>query len=143
MPYAAPGSKFFKSMGFHSENPLSPAGPGLQPAASGLTEMLEHGTIRASKIYQKEVRALAQIKPFRALRYQLEKAGRIEELTCPPYDIISETQRQAYLECNPYNVIRLSCPAGTLPYEEAGKTLEEWLQEGILKQDMEGGPVPL
>nr|WP_242871068.1 DUF1015 domain-containing protein [Neglectibacter timonensis] len=85
------------------------------------------------------MRALAQIKPFRALRYQLEKAGRIEELTCPPYDIISETQRQAYLERNPYNVIRLELPRGDSPYEEAGKTLEEWLQEGILKQDMEEG----
>lgn len=82
---------------------------------------------------------MAQIKPFRALRYQLEKAGRIEELTCPPYDIISETQRQAYLERNPYNVIRLELPRGDSPYEEAGKTLEEWLQEGILKQDMEEG----
>ena len=65
---------------------------------------------------------MAQIKPFRALRYQLEKAGRIEELTCPPYDIISETQRQAYLERNPYNVIRLELPRGDSPYEEAGKT---------------------
>ena len=33
--------------------------------------------------------------------------------------------------------IRLELPRGDSPYEEAGKTLEEWLQEGILKQDME------
>lgn len=141
MPH--PVQNFLKRRAFTLENPLfHPAKPGLQPAASGLTEKLEHGTIRASKIYQKEVRALAQIKPFRALRYQLEKAGRIEELTCPPYDIISETQRQAYLERNPYNVIRLELPRGDSPYEEAGKTLEEWLQEGILKR-YGGGPVPL
>ena len=32
---------------------------------------------------------MAEIRPLRALRYNLEKAGPIENLTCPPYDIIS------------------------------------------------------
>ena len=34
---------------------------------------------------------MAEIRPLRALRYNLEKAGPIENLTCPPYDIISPT----------------------------------------------------
>lgn len=82
---------------------------------------------------------MAEIKPFRALRYDLEKAGAIGELTCPPYDIVSEEQRQAYLSRNPYNVIRLELPRGESPYEEAGKTLESWLSQGVLKTDMDEG----
>ena len=39
---------------------------------------------------------MAEIKPFRALRFT-DKAGNIASLTCPPYDIISEEQRQKFL----------------------------------------------
>lgn len=78
---------------------------------------------------------MAQIAPFCALRYQTEKAGKIESLTCPPYDIISEEQRKEFLRENEYNVIRLELPRGEEPYKDAQKTLEKWLQDGILKQD--------
>ncbi len=78
---------------------------------------------------------MAEIRPFRGLRFCTEKAGAIEELTCPPYDIISEEQRQAYLKENEHNVIRLELPRGENPYEEAGKTLRAWESEGVLKQD--------
>lgn len=78
---------------------------------------------------------MAQIKPFRGLRFKVEKAGKIEELTCPPYDIISEEQRKAYLLENEHNVIRLELPRGENPYEEAGRTLRKWEEEGIIEQD--------
>ena len=77
---------------------------------------------------------MAVVKPFRALRYT-PAAGEIRDLTCPPYDIISEEQRQAFLKQNPYNMIRLELPKGDDPYREAGETLKKWEQEGILKQD--------
>ena len=48
---------------------------------------------------------MAEIRPFRALRFT-EKAGALQELTCPPYDIISESQRLAYLKRNPQMCIR-------------------------------------
>lgn len=78
---------------------------------------------------------MAEIKPFQALRFQPEKAGDIAELVCPPYDIISDEQRAQYLAKNPYNIIRLELPKGEHPYEEAGKTLQSWLEQEILKQD--------
>jgi uncharacterized protein (DUF1015 family) len=78
---------------------------------------------------------MAEIRPFRALRFT-SKAGKIEELTCPPYDIISEEERRAYLERNPYNIIRLELPRdGQDPYSQAGEALRSWLEEGILRQD--------
>lgn len=86
---------------------------------------------------------MADIRAFRALRYDLTKAGAIEELTCPPYDIISEEQRQGFLKRNPYNVIRLELPKGGEdnggPYAAAGAALKGWLSSGILKRDMEEG----
>lgn len=82
---------------------------------------------------------MADIHPFRALRYDLEKAGKIEELTCPPYDIISEEQRQGFLQRNEHNVIRLELPRGEEPYAAAGRALQDWLDSGILKQDMDEG----
>ncbi|MBR2177456.1 MAG: DUF1015 domain-containing protein [Clostridia bacterium] len=78
---------------------------------------------------------MAKIKPFRGLRFDCEKAGKIEELVCPPYDIISEEQRQAYLKENEHNIIRLELPKGENPYFEAGLTLDEWLDSGVLKAD--------
>ena len=78
---------------------------------------------------------MAEIRAFRAMRFNCEKAGKIDELVCPPYDIISEEQRQAYLKTNPFNIIRLELPKGDHPYEDAGETLNDWIDKGILKTD--------
>ncbi|MBQ6569714.1 MAG: DUF1015 domain-containing protein [Clostridia bacterium] len=75
---------------------------------------------------------MAVVKPFRALRFNTEKAGDIKTLVCPPYDIISEEQRLGYIERNPNNVIRLELPKGEKPYEQAAELLEKWESEGIL-----------
>ena len=53
---------------------------------------------------------MAEIKAFRGMRYDTEKAGKLEELCCPPYDIISEKERKAFIAQNKYNVIRLELP---------------------------------
>ena len=82
-----------------------------------------------------EETTLAIIKPFRAMRFSLSKAGRIETLTCPPYDIISDSEREEYLRTNPCNIIRLELPKGENPYKTAGDTLKEWLSNGILRED--------
>ena len=53
---------------------------------------------------------MAEIRPFRALRFQEKQAGAISTLTCPPHDIISEEERKAYLSANAHNIIRLELP---------------------------------
>lgn len=82
---------------------------------------------------------MAEIKSFNGLRYNLEKAGEISKLLCPPYDIISNEQRTAYLENNSNNIIRLELPKGEDAYKTAGKTLENWMSDGILKKDDKAG----
>ena len=80
---------------------------------------------------------MAEIRAFKALRFDTEKAGAIEELVCPPYDIISEEQRREYLYRNQNNIIRLELPKGDEPYKTAGEVLKKWLDSGVLKKDSE------
>ncbi len=80
---------------------------------------------------------MAIVKPFKALRFT-DKAGKINELVCPPYDIISETERQDFLKTNPHNVIRLELPReGEDVYKVAGEVLNDWLDDGAVKTDDE------
>ena len=80
---------------------------------------------------------MAIVKPFKALRFT-DKAGKIDELVCPPYDIISETERQDFLKTNPHNVIRLELPReGEDVYKVAGEVLNDWLDDGAVKTDDE------
>jgi len=78
---------------------------------------------------------MATIKPFKAMRFT-EAAGKIDELACPPYDIISEDERKAYLNENPNNIIRLELPRdGENPYETAGRELGRMRSTGVLADD--------
>lgn len=81
---------------------------------------------------------MARIAPFNGLRFT-EKAGDMNKLVCPPYDIISDEQRAKFIETNEYNIIRLELPKGENPYDEAGKTLKNWLDNEILKTDDKAG----
>lgn len=75
---------------------------------------------------------MAIVKPFKGLRFQ-KSAGPIEELVCPPYDIISEEQRKAFLSTNEHNVIRLELPKeGEDVYKRAGEVLNSWLDNNIV-----------
>ncbi len=81
---------------------------------------------------------MAKIKPFKALRFTA-KAGKINELVCPPYDIINEEQRLALINTNEHNLINLELPRGDEPYKTAAKTLKSWLDEGIVACDEQEG----
>lgn len=75
---------------------------------------------------------MAEIKAFRGMRFNTEKAGGIKSLCCPPYDIISEEQRLGFIEENQYNIIRLELPKGETPYATAAEVLKVWEESGIL-----------
>src|SRR6478609_21625 len=71
--------------------------------------------------------AMAEVKPFPALRYDTDQAGPLEDLVAPPYDVIGPEQRETFLARSPYNVVHL-----TLPEDEAGRDLRDWRGNGIL-----------
>lgn len=78
---------------------------------------------------------MAVIKAYKGLRFNCEKAGKIDELVCPPYDIINDEQREGYIQINPYNIIRLELPKGENRYAQASEILESWLNEEILVKE--------
>ncbi len=79
---------------------------------------------------------MAEIKAFRGMRYNTAKSGSLDSLVCPPYDIISDEQREEYIRKNPCNIIRLELPkGGDSRYAEAGDILEKWLSDGVLAMD--------
>jgi uncharacterized protein (DUF1015 family) len=79
---------------------------------------------------------MAEVKPFRAERYDESKAGPLERLVAPPYDVISPEQREEYLARSPYNVVHLTLPDDE---EQAGRDVTRWREEGILARDPEPG----
>jgi uncharacterized protein (DUF1015 family) len=77
---------------------------------------------------------VAAVRPFRALRYDVAKAGALAELVAPPYDVISPQQREEYLARSPYNVVHLTLADSE---EEAGRRFHEWCEAGVLARDHE------
>ncbi|MQF48857.1 DUF1015 domain-containing protein [SAR202 cluster bacterium AC-647-N09_OGT_505m] len=82
---------------------------------------------------------MADIQPFRGLRYSLAPGEDLGQLLCPPYDIISMEQQAELHQKSPYNAVRLELGMN-LPtdssdvnrYTRAAKLLEEWLSRGTL-----------
>jgi len=81
---------------------------------------------------------MAEIKPIRAWRYNSSLANKIEELTAPLFDVVSDRQREKLYE-NPYNSIHLSVPQGANPSEKAQRLLRDWKEDGIIQQDVTPG----
>lgn len=78
---------------------------------------------------------MANIKPFKALRFNTNITGDIKNLISPPYDIINDEQYKNYIDLSEFNIIRLELPKGTDPYSKAKNLLNEWTKSGILKRD--------
>jgi uncharacterized protein (DUF1015 family) len=79
---------------------------------------------------------MAVVKPFRAERYDESKAGPLERLVAPPYDVLSPEQRVEYLARSPYNVVHLTLPDDE---EQAGREITDWRERGVLARDEEPG----
>jgi len=73
---------------------------------------------------------VSAITPFRALRYDEAVAGPLDELVAPPYDVIDDAARQAYLDTSSHNIVHL-----TLPESEAaaGAILADWRERGAMR----------
>src|SRR2546423_5917432 len=76
---------------------------------------------------------MAQIRPFRALRYS-PTAGALERLVAPPYDVISAGERERYLALDPHNVVHLTLPDSE---QDAARDLKDWRAEGVLEREAE------
>ena len=82
---------------------------------------------------------MADVRPFRALRYNLSAVGSLDAVAAPPYDVIDEAQRERLMEQSPFNVVEIDLPRGDGgdPYLHAQTTLEAWSQQGVVVRDRE------
>jgi uncharacterized protein (DUF1015 family) len=80
---------------------------------------------------------MAQVEPLRALHYNLEKTGGLQDVVAPPYDVIDAPQRSELEGRSPYNVVRIDLPLGHDPYDAAAKELETWREHDVVVQDEE------
>jgi uncharacterized protein (DUF1015 family) len=77
---------------------------------------------------------VADVRPFRAERYDEAKAGPLEQLVAPPYDVISPAEREQYLARSPYNVVHVTLPDDE---QQAARELADWRAHAILARDAE------
>ena len=84
---------------------------------------------------------MADMRPFRALRYDLQQVSAAEVVT-QPYDKITAPMRERYYAISPYNLVRIilgrregSDNTVRNVYSRAADYAREWRQNGILRQD--------
>jgi uncharacterized protein (DUF1015 family) len=93
---------------------------------------------------------MAVIKAFKGVRYQTGRAGNLEDLITPPYDVIDSQLHGVFAARNPHNIIRLDLPkdpgfqvsADTARHRQAASLLADWLNRGVLLQDREPALYP-
>ena len=86
---------------------------------------------------------MAEIIPFKALRYDSHQV-RIEQVVTQPYDKITPEMQDKYYELSQHNLVRIilgrsgeTDSPGFNVYTRAAEYLHDWRAGGILKQDPE------
>ena len=80
---------------------------------------------------------MADVRPFRGLRYAPSTVITLTDVLCPPYDVISPAFQRALQQQSPYNAIHLELPEGDTHerYARAAQSLNRWGHEGVLERD--------
>jgi uncharacterized protein (DUF1015 family) len=85
---------------------------------------------------------MSLIKPFNGIVYNPAKAGDMNKLVCPPYDVISPEHEIVLKKRSPYNYIHVMLAKADAKhadddarYAQAGATFQAWLKDGILVRD--------
>ncbi|MEN8140296.1 MAG: DUF1015 domain-containing protein [Thermodesulfobacteriota bacterium] len=84
---------------------------------------------------------MADIAPFRAVRFNPAKIERLEEVVSPPYDVLGPAAQAALEDRNPYNMIHLDLSKSAATkisdqrYEAARDTFASWQEENVLIRD--------
>ncbi len=84
---------------------------------------------------------MAQVCPFRAFRYNPERAP-FDRVLTQPYDKISPAMQEKYYAADPHNLIAVekgrAYPGDTTQnnvYTRAGAAIEDWIRNNIILQD--------
>lgn len=85
---------------------------------------------------------MAEIHPFRAWRYNLNKVQSLENVIAPPYDVIDTSLSDQLHHKSPFNVIRLILDPikptdddKNNRYTRSARTLKDWQSAGVVQQE--------
>ena len=85
---------------------------------------------------------MADIRPFRGIRYDSAKVGALEGVTAPPYDVISDKMQDALEAKSSYNCVRIILNRTTDAdgdndnrYTRSAALYTKWLGDGALVRD--------
>lgn len=78
---------------------------------------------------------MADIRPIAGWRYHRQYTPRIDDLTSPLFDVVSDKQRENLYK-EPLNSIHLSVPRGENAAQKAKATLSNWKNDGLLQKDV-------
>jgi uncharacterized protein (DUF1015 family) len=69
--------------------------------------------------------------------YDPARAGPLERLLAPPYDVVSPAQREALAALSPHGIVHVDLPAGDGDerYARAAERYRGWLAAGVLRRD--------
>ncbi len=86
---------------------------------------------------------MADLRPFRALRYNPERVD-LKQVVTQPYDKITLAMQEGYYDASPYNLVRIILGrkesednTARNVYTRAADFSADWRRQGILKQDAE------
>jgi uncharacterized protein (DUF1015 family) len=80
---------------------------------------------------------VARFEPFPGVRYDPTRVD-LDRVVAPPYDVLSEADRDRFAGRDPHNIVRVDVPLerhGPGRYDAAAATEQRWLEEGILITD--------
>jgi uncharacterized protein (DUF1015 family) len=94
---------------------------------------------------------MAEILPFRAVRYASTRGRALGQMLAPEYDLVTQQQRDDLLHSSPYNIMHVTlgedragdAPGGTNRYVRAAEHWNAWLAQGMLRRDPTPAVYPL
>jgi uncharacterized protein (DUF1015 family) len=83
---------------------------------------------------------MAEIAPFRGIRYNAHKVGDLSKVVTQPYDRVRYGLQDQYYDLSPYNIVRITkgrdqeddTPGGDNVYTRAHEYFRTWLDAGYL-----------
>jgi uncharacterized protein (DUF1015 family) len=85
---------------------------------------------------------MATVRPFGGITFDPTRIPELGQVTCPPYDVISDADRDRLYATHPYNIVRIVSgreepqdDASENKYTRACGFFRSWLWEGVLRED--------
>ena len=84
--------------------------------------------------------SMTRFSPFRGLKYNLQKVHSIDDLICPPFDLISSSLKKELENKSPQNAVWLEGTSAlndesSNKYIDSKETFNKWLKDGVIVRD--------